>query len=195
MKKQIRIIIVLLFGILLIFGHQLLAKMNYSRRPQGVDRKVTELMIIAMQARDAGDHANAELFWMHARELKPSLKRPAWLDAIDSPGELHLSDDDVMRRVMALPYAQAKDILEQQIRKSPENQKLRTMYLELAHKNSDLTQEKRHKSLSEEPEIDAKSMVIRFIILLIVIVLLAWQLWAFLDDYRNKRLIDPDHKK
>lgn len=176
-------------GVIAFSGQTALAGMNFSRNLQGSDRKVTELMILAMQARDAGDLANAELFWMHARELKPSLQRPAWLDQKKGLVDFSPADDEILRRVVALPYDQARLLLEQQISRSPDNQKLRARFLELAQKNSDHAQGSRHASVLEKKEISSGAAVGRFVFLLILLVLLAWQLWAFFEDFRSKRSI------
>lgn len=57
-------------------------------RPRsGIDVRVTELMIRAMHARDAGDMNSAELFWIQARAYRPALPRPAWLNQLPEKRE------------------------------------------------------------------------------------------------------------
>lgn len=169
-----------------------LAGMNFSRRMQGTDRKVTELLLLSMQARDAGDMANAELFWMHARELRPSLKRPAWLQ-IQYESPANISDNEVLDRIARLPYGKAKILLEEQIRKSPANQILRSRYLELARENNDEQEVKRHASAMKtdgSAETSSGQLVLRYVIFLILSVLLVWQLAAFVNDIRSRRSED-----
>lgn len=195
MKKKVWIIVLLFLGIFEFSGQTALARMNFSRTLQGSDRKVTELMILAMQARDAGDLANAELFWMHARELKPSLQKPAWLDQKKEPVDYSPADDEILRRVAALPYDQARLLLEQQINRSPDNRELRARFLELAQRNSDHVQGSRHASVLEKKELSSGAAVGRFVILLILLVLLVWQVWAFVEDFRNKKSIVRSSEK
>jgi hypothetical protein len=170
----------------LAFIGQLKAGMNFSRRMQGVDRKVTELMILAMQARDAGDYANAELFYMYARELKPSLPRPLWLERPQQSMPTPITDESVLDRTVSLPYSQAKILLEEQLRKNPANSALRARFLDLAKKNGDELEVRRHA-----PLIDARSAHEgkwwRYLFFLLILLLLLWQLWEFVRDFRNRK--------
>ncbi len=162
-----------------------LARMNFSRRMQGVDRKVTELMILSMQARDAGDIGNAELFWMHARELKPSLPKPPWLAAFSRENEI--DEAAFLDRVSSLPYDQAIMLLEDRINKDPANRRLRGKMLELAEKNDDETKKKRHKSVLESQNQKPVAYVFRFVVFLIALVLLIWQIYEFVIELQKKR--------
>ena len=174
-------------GLLLFCSTSVLrAGMNFSRKLQGTDRKVTELLLLSMQARDAGDMANAELFWMHARELKPSLRRPAWLERQFEVPVGDLSDEEILKRIVQLPYDKARILLEEQIRKSPDNERLRSRYLELARENNDEIEIKRHESAMKKNEEGSSSaqLVFRYAIFLILVVLLVWQLLAFVNDLR-----------
>jgi len=179
--------LILMFFLVNAGAFPVLAGMNFSRRMQGTDRKVTELLVLSMQARDAGDMPNAELFWMHARELRPSLKRPAWLEKqFEAPGDI--SDQQILDRIVKLPYDKAKILLEEQIRKSPANDSLRSRYLELARENEDEQQINRHASAMKKKAADMSSehLVLRYVIFLILSVLLVWQLAAFINDLRTR---------
>ncbi len=160
------------------------ANMRATKVRQGFDRKVTELMILAQQARNAGDMANAELFWMHARELKPSLPRPAWLDRKPEPvpEPLPVSEDDLLARVASLPYEQAKMLLEERIEMDPGNEKVRRMFLELAQRNSDHTEVARHQSLLTLENSNSWRSFLWYLLGLVLLLLLIWQVVGLYRD-------------
>jgi len=161
------------------------ANMRSTRMRQGFDQKITELMILAHQARSAGDMANAELFWMHARELRPSLPRPAWLDQKPEPvvEKPAASEDEVLARIASLPYPQAKILLEERLSHDPANARVRELYLELAKKSGDHTEVARHSSLlSQNGKKDWKSWLWHFAAL-VVLILVVWQVRALYRDF------------
>lgn len=161
------------------------ANMRSTRMRQGFDQKITELMILAHQARNAGDMANAELFWMHARELRPSLPRPAWLDHKPEPivEKPAASEEEVLARVAALPYPQAKILLEERLSLDPANIRVRQLYLELAQKNGDHTEVTRHSSLlTQNDRQDWKSWLWYFAAFA-VLILIVWQARALYRDF------------
>lgn len=161
------------------------ANMRSTRMRQGFDQKITELMILAHQARSAGDMANAELFWMHARELRPSLPRPAWLDQKPEPvvEKPAASEEEVLARVASLPYPQAKILLEERLSLDPANIRVRQLYLELAQKNGDHTEVTRHSSLlAQNDRKDWKSWLWYFAALA-VLILIVWQVRALYRDF------------
>lgn len=183
-KFFVKVWLVLLLAVF-VLALPLSARMNFSRRMQGVDRKVTELMILSMQARDAGDIGNAELFWMHARELKPSLPKPPWLSAFNRDREL--DEAAFLDRVASLPYDQALLLLEDRISQEPSNSLLRSRMLELAEKNADESQKQRHESVLENQNQSPTVYVLRFLVFLIALVLLVWQVYEFVMELKRKR--------
>lgn len=161
------------------------ANMRSTRMRQGFDQKITELMILAHQARNAGDMANAELFWMHARELRPSLPRPAWLDHKPEPivEKPAASEEEILARVASLPYSQAKILLEERLSLDPANIRVRQLYLELAQKSGDHTEVTRHSSLlAQNDRKDWKSWLWYFAALA-VLILIVWQVRALYRDF------------
>ncbi|HNX75172.1 MAG TPA: hypothetical protein PLM07_06430 [Candidatus Rifleibacterium sp.] len=158
--------------------------MRATRMRQGSDQKVTELMILAQQARNAGDMGNAELFWMHARELRPSLPRPQWLDKKPEPVVFKAppSESELLERVASLPYAQAKLLLEERLQQNPGDLKARQLFLELAERNGDHTEVARHKSLLTLKNSGSWSAYLWNATGLLIFGLLFWQLYALYRD-------------
>lgn len=161
------------------------ANVRSTRMRQGFDQKITELMILAHQARDAGDMANAELFWMHARELRPSLPRPAWLDhkpepVVEKPAA---SEEEVLARIALLPYPQAKILLDERLSLDPANAKARQLYLELAQKNGDHAEVTRHASLLQTEGGRSWSQYLWYFAALAILALIIWQVRALYRDF------------
>lgn len=170
------------------FFHTAWAGMSITKMRSGFDQKVTELMILAQQAREVGDMANAELFWMHARELRPSLTRPAWLDArpmrvIEPPPP---SEGELLARIAALPYVQAKFLLEEHLQKEPGNIRVRQLYLDLALKNADHSEVSRHRSILPKDASDNLLMFFWYAVVLVLICVLIWQLAGVYRDLRER---------
>ncbi len=158
--------------------------MQTGRARNQFSQKVTELMIMAQKARDAGDMANAELFWMHARELRPSLPRPAWLDRkpVFNPDPPPVPEEEMLEKIKALPYEQAKILLEEMLKKNPSNADARALYLEMAQNNADHVQVKRHASILEpSPE----RAWYYYVLAIIMVLLLLWQLFRLYHDLKS----------
>lgn len=160
--------------------------MQTSRARTGIDQKVTELMIMAQKARDAGDMPNAELFWMHARELRPSLSRPAWLDQkpVFLPDPPPPSESELLARIASLPYEQAKILLEERLKKNPGDIGARRLYHELAQKNQDHVQVQRHAGLLSDKNPVSRSPL-WYLTALVLGSLLVWQLIQLYRDLRH----------
>ncbi len=183
MNKRILLVgLVVYFVLALLVGAR--ANMRATRIRQGSDRKVTELIILAQQARDAGDMGNAELFWMHARELRPSLPRPSWLDRKPETVVFKTppTESELLDRVASLPYEQAKFLLEERLQLNPGNEKVRQMFLELAQRNADHTEVTRHKSLLTLKNSGSWSVYFWNGLGLLVFGLLIWQVTALYRD-------------
>ena len=125
------------------------ADMQANRIRQSLDRKITELMIMAQQARNSGNMVNAELFWVQARELRPSIPRPSWLNRQPDTGSEQpvLSMEDRLRRIASLPYCDAKLLLDELLVRNPGNKAVRRLYLKMAEQNSDHAEFVRHNSI------------------------------------------------
>ncbi|HAE37775.1 MAG TPA: hypothetical protein DCG57_03950 [Candidatus Riflebacteria bacterium] len=158
-------------------------------RPRaGIDIRVTELMIQASQARDAGDMNSAELFWLQARAHRPSLPRPVWLD--QSPAKATvvqpaISIDELTERIQKMSYADAKILLNDQLEKDPANLKLRQLFLELSEKAADHSEVSRHSSLVTVDSQTSRNIVMSILSVLIAIVLL-WQIARLVRDLNNQ---------
>ncbi len=186
MNKRILLVwMVVYFVLALLVGAR--ANMRATRIRQGSDRKVTELMILAQQARDAGDMGNAELFWMHARELRPSLPRPAWLDRKPEPVVVQAlpSEEELLERIASLPYEQAKFLLEEKLSKDPGNQKVRRLFFDLAQQNADHAEVTRHKSLLTLENSGSWAVYLWYGAALLILVLLIWQISALYHDMKQ----------
>lgn len=186
MKKCVfKVGLVIVFVCVLISSAQ--ANVRATRMRQGFDRKVTELMILAQQARDAGDMANAELFWMHARELRPSLPRPAWLDRKPEPVVVQPlpSEEELLERIASLPYEQAKFLLEEKLSKDPGNQKVRRLFFDLAQQNADHAEVTRHKSLLTLENSGSWAVYLWYGAALLILVILIWQVSALYHDMKQ----------
>lgn len=182
--KRFRAIVGLVCFILSLSAVILPAAMQTSRARGEFSQKVTELMIMAQKARDAGDMANAELFWMHARELRPSLPRPAWLDRkpVFRPDPPPVSEDELLRRIASLSYEQAKILLEERLKLNPSDEKARRLYFDMAQANKDHIQVKRHESIL--PSGKERGWVYYFFAVLLL-VLLIWQLTKLYQDLKD----------
>lgn len=182
MKKK-RVIAGLVLVSLFLLTGILPAAMQTSRARSEFSQKVTELMIMAQKARDAGDMANAELFWMHARELRPSLPRPAWLDRkpLFRPDPPPVPEDELLRRIASLTYEQARILLEERLKLNPSDEKTRKLYFDMAQANKDHVQVKRHESFL--PSGKERGWIYYFLAALLL-VLLIWQLTKLYQDLK-----------
>lgn len=156
-------------------------------RPRsGIDIRVTELMIQAMHARDAGDMNSAELFWIQAKAFRPSLPRPAWLNQLPEKREDYMppSEPDLLTKVASMPYHLAKPLLEARLSQDPGNVELRKVYLKMAQENSDSAEVTRHSSALQHPQNNSLTRVMQYLLLVILAVFLIWQLFRLYRDLR-----------
>lgn len=183
-----RLVPVLLFAMVAFSGSPSAASIKYgiAQNRSGTDIQVTELMVYAMRARDAGDLNRAELFWIQARAYRPSMPRPAWLDNLP-PQHLDYdlpSEQEYLARVASLPYKDAKILLEKKLEQEPGNTEVRKLYLELAEVNSDSAEITRHRSvLSSDSNYLVK--VVKYLLLTFLILVFAWQAYRLYCDLRN----------
>lgn len=179
---------VLTVGLLLVCAfamvHHAWAGMTATKMRSGFDQKVTELMILAQQARAAGDMPNAELFWMHARELRPSLPRPSWLDIKPVPVQEPVppTEDEILARIATLPYLQAKQLLEERLQKNPANNKVRQLFLDLAIQQGDHVEVARHQSILSGKTSGSSLLYVWYLVAAMLAGLLVWQLTGIYRD-------------
>ena len=155
-------------------------------RPRsGIDIKVTELLVMAMQARDAGDLNSAELLWIQAMANKPSLKRPAWLDQQPEMRADFIppAQPEMLARIASMPYQHAKPLLEERLARDPGNDALRQAYLDIAEKNSDHTEVNRHRSVLQTRSTGMLA-AISYLLAAFLLVVLIWQLVKLYRDLR-----------
>lgn len=146
-----------------------------------VDQRVSELLIKAMKARDAGNLQQAEVFWHQARTFKPDLRKPTWLkqkNEIASPmrglENIHISLDN-------LSYAEAKEILLERIAMSPGNKELRKRLLVMALESGDPKEAARQRAFLGITETKGKEINWYTVLFLgIIVFLIVWQLFCLI---------------
>ncbi len=178
-------------GLLLMTSGEIVARSvdtdGRARPRSGIDIRVTELMIQAMRARDAGDMNSAALFWLQARAHRPSLRRPPWLDEVpvEEPRMPVLSDEEFVRRVRQLPYSEARVLLNDRLLNDPSNLKLRRLFLEMAEEERDSAEISRHGSIVDIHRRTNRDILV-FMVYVLLGVLLIWQVVALVKDLQSR---------
>ena len=168
------ILVVLVVSILEVVSAQIAVPKRRSPRTQ----RTSKLMRSAREAKISGNTAKATLLWQQAQVLKPGLARPKWLDKKPSlvSEKAPVSEKETLTKISALPYLQAKVLLDKLLYKSPGNFAVRQLYLELALKNNDSTQISRHRSILFKPVVTSWFFYAKYAVaILIVLFLLGWQ--------------------
>ena len=186
-KIKLFFLIVLLSGLCTTSSSRPVDTGSRPRSRSGVDIRVTELLIKAMRARDAGDMNSAELFWIQAQASRPSLRRPAWLDLTPMPvvEQPALSQDELVARIRLMPYSSAKVILGERLARNPGNTAFRQVFMELAEKNADYTEASRHRSILEGDPVSVGDILI-YGLAFIIGILLLWQIVKLVQDLRRR---------
>jgi uncharacterized protein HemY len=150
----------------------------------GVDRRASSFLRKAMEARDAGNLHQAEVFWLQAKSIRPSIGRPEWLNNIPAKKANSVSAKDQKSEMEAMVYADAKSILEQKLESNPNDIEARRLYLDLAQKNKDFTQVNRHSLYIDK--VEAGTQFWKGILVVILILIGGWQILAFIKDWKNR---------
>jgi len=183
MRKVFAALLISIF-LFLTNGYCRSVDVDLKARPRsGVDVKVTELLIMAMRARDAGDMNSAELLWIQAKAFKPSIRRPIWLDQVPETRNdvIALPEKELFARIASMPYDRAKLLLEERLSKDPGNIPLRQAYLDMAEKNSDLPEISRHRSILQPDSFDLITLI-QYVLVSFLLLILILQLGRLYRD-------------
>lgn len=142
----------------------------------------------AKNAAMAGNAAEAERFWMQASSLDPFLQRPGWLDqrpAGVTPVETVLPVEALLAKAAALEYRDAAPLLEDWLRRFPEDTRVRAYYLERAKAARDAVQTKRHQSLLQPEPPKASAPWWKYLVAVLFGALLVRETVVFIREWRN----------
>lgn len=146
----------------------------------GLEKRINQLLIQAMSARDKGNTKLAELNFLQAKKLNHNLKRPRWLPSADSEQTTESEANVYLDLLKSVDYTQAAPFLEESLGLDPANRTIREAYLDLARKNADKAQILRHESY-----FGISSPDYRFPIALVLLLLIAGKI-ALLIRRKNK---------
>ena len=152
---------------------------NAANKNNKIDKKqiAASLIIKAKKALISGNSKLAQNYWQQAKSIDPSLSKPAWLNQEatktfsqknDKP---YLTEEEFVELLKNMPYEKAKIELDKKLLFNPNNTKLRLVYLELAEKNKDEIETKRHRELLGIKEQKSFNYANAFKYLLVVIVI------------------------
>ncbi|HAE38220.1 MAG TPA: hypothetical protein DCG57_06215 [Candidatus Riflebacteria bacterium] len=151
---------------------------------QAGDIKVAKLLSRAKQASEAGDMSGAEVLWSKARTFNPSLARPAWLDQVIEPNPYREPTlEEMLAAISQMPYLEAKSLLEALLTKEPSNRPLRELYFRLAKENLDEDAVASQLSLLYPNHYLMRFL--RYFLVLIIFLAVAWQTVKLYDDYHS----------
>lgn len=144
----------------------------------------------AKTAQTAGNMAEAERLWMQARFLDPSLRRPAWLD--QKPEGIKLADgispvEALLKEAASLAYQDAAPLLEDWLRRFPEDARVRAYYLERAKAAQDTAQTRRHQSLLQPEPSKSSTPWWKYLVAVLFGGLLIREAIIFTREWRNER--------
>ncbi len=151
---------------------------NAASKNNEIDKKqiAVSLIVKAKNALISGNSKLAQNYWQQAKSIDPSLSKPAWLDqkaikAFSKKNDIYLTEEKFVELLKTMPYEKAKIELDKKLLFNPNNTKLRLVYLELAEKNNDEIETKRHRELLGIKEQKSFNYANAFKYLLIVIVI------------------------
>lgn len=151
---------------------------NAASKNNEIDKKqiAVSLIVKAKNALISGNSKLAQNYWQQAKSIDPSLSKPAWLDqkaikAFSKKNDIYLTEEKFVELLKTMPYEKAKIELDKKLLFNPNNTKLRLVYLELAEKNKDEIEIKRHRELLGIKEQKSFNYANAFKYLLIVIVI------------------------
>lgn len=138
----------------------------------------------------AGNMVEAERSWMLARSLDPSLQRPGWLDQSPAPAkpvETVLPVEALLARAAALEYRDAAPLLEDWLRRFPEDTRVRAYYLERAKAARDSGQTRRHQSILQPEPSRSATPWWKYLVAVLFGALLVREAVVFIREWRNGR--------
>lgn len=132
----------------------------------------------------------AQRLWMQARSLDPSLRRPAWLD--QKPATLKPSDavspvQALMKQVAALEYRDAAPLLEDWLRRFPNDSDVRKYYLMRAEAAQDASQVQRHQAILHPEAVRGSTPWWKYLALILFGALLPREAVSVLREWRTRR--------
>lgn len=97
----------------------------------------------AKSATFSGNSKLAEKFWLQAKSMDPSMKKPSWLASTTQ--QENCNENKFESELRNMPYGSAKTKLDKKLVFAPCNDKLRLVYFELAKANKDKLEAEHHR--------------------------------------------------
>ncbi len=152
----------------------------------------------AKRAKTAGNASSAQRLWLQAHSLDPALQKPEWLD--EQPRFIKIAEQvtplrKMMNQVASMSYQAAKPLLDDWLRRFPDDMKVREYYLMRAREAQDKTQTMRHQSILHPESIRSSAPWWKYLAIIVFGVLLIRELFVFLSEWKERKNGEPQRHK
>lgn len=152
----------------------------------------------AKRAKMAGNASSAQRLWLQAHSLDPALKKPEWLD--EQPKVIRIAEQvtprrNMMAQVASMSYQAAKPLLDDWLRRFPDDMKVREYYLMRSREAQDRTQTMRHQSILHPESIRSSVPWWKYLAIIVFGVLLIRESFVFLAEWKERKNGEPQRHK
>ena len=172
--------------VVLLFSFYYFTFLAHAASPNKIENSKKQIVVSLIQKAKksllSGNYKEAEKYWKQANSLDPNQTRPSWLKKDKSFSSTNnivvLEEKKFIELLQNMPYEKAKIELDKRLMFNPDNSKLRLVYLELAQKNNDIDEIKRHSNLLgiKQPEPIRYELIFKYIFVLILLGLIIFEI-------------------
>ena len=166
--------------------------------PQNTENSKKQIVVSlrqkAKKALLSGNKKQADIYWQQANSLESQKSKPVWLqkgitNSNNSNNQLPILEEKKFIKLLnEMPYEKAKIELDKRLVFSPNNTKLRLVYLELAQKNNDEIEIERHSKLLgiKQPKTFNYKLLFKYFLAIVITLLIFYEIIKMFRTSKNK---------
>lgn len=173
--------------VVLLFSFYYFTFLAHAASPNKIENSKKQIIVSLIQkakkALLSGNYKEAEKYWKQVNSIDPKQTRPSWLKKNNSFSPtinniVVLEEKKFIELLKNMPYEKAKIELDKRLMFNPDNSKLRLVYLELAQKNNDIDEVKRHSNLLgiKQSEPISYELIFKYIFVFILLALIIFEI-------------------
>ncbi len=190
MKNAVLIKSLLFFILLFSFSFYIVQASTPQKDKSKKQQIIASLMQKAKKAMLSGNKKQADIYWQQINSLDPQRAKPIWLSKNISnqnkpESQLTILEEKQFIKLMnELPYEKAKIELDKRLFFSPNNNKLRLLYIELAKKNNDKEELEKHSNLLgiKQPKPFDYKLLFKYVLIIVIILLIIYEIFKILKN-------------
>ena len=155
--------------------------------PQNTDNSKKQIVVSlrqkAKKALLSGNKKQADVYWQQANSVDSQNNKPIWLQKginnSNNANQLAILDEKkFIQLLIEMPYEKAKIELDKRLLFSPNNTKLRLVYLDLARKNNDEIEIERQSKLLgiKQPQTFDYKLLFKYILAIAITLLILYEI-------------------